>query len=40
MALYIGCDRVDLRAGEIEEVLCVGHDVWFSDVVVGVDVSR
>jgi hypothetical protein len=40
VALYIGCDRVDLRAGEIEEVLCVGHDVWFSDVVVGVDVSR
>jgi len=34
VAFYIGCDRIDLRAGKVEEVLCVGHDVWCSDVVV------
>jgi hypothetical protein len=36
MAFYVCCHRVDLLPSEIEEMLCVRHDVWFSDVAVGV----
>lgn len=36
MALYVGSDRVDLSAGDVEEVLGVGHSVCDEDVLLQV----
>lgn len=34
MAFYVGCYGVDLRSGEVEEVLCVCHGVLCGGVAV------